>query len=261
MKKGEKNEKNYIGKSIMHYMKYKCFYRNKTECTKHFPNVRFHNADFRFSAKCKDVYEIDFMARILSYLDYLLNENDITFEKIKIEINDIKSNKDYYRLSQEFSTYNGFATKIVNSLKCKKMYDQIRKCDKTIQSKIMKYIKDYMINMKKMYQYIYNDKMSKLIDNMTNLDKWYSIADVAETVSILYVIVISMRCIIMDIYTISRIMKKLKNDNYENNIVYTGQTHTNNYYNFFKNYLKFNVEFIGIPDRKRCIDISNMSFL
>lgn len=96
---------------------------------------------------------------------------------------------------------------------------------------------------------------------MTNLDKWYSIADVTDTVSILSKIVISMGCIIMDIYTISRIMKKLKNDNYENNIVYTRQTHTDNYYNFFKNYLKFNVEFIGKPDRKRCIDISNMTFL
>jgi len=259
MKKSEKYAEGYLNKVRVYYQKYKCFYRDKKECKNKFPNVRFHNMDFRFSLKCNDAYQIIWMIEFLRYFHFLLNDENMTSLKIEHELDLLKNKKLFLNVLKEFKSFENLEKKINKVMKCKKMNDQIRKCDKLIQSKINKYYKEFMNQKKKEYNYIFQNHAKKLQTYINNYNSWSSITNISSTVYILMEIIIDITCIIMDIYSIARIMKKLDNDNYENNIIYAGDSHIDNYKNFFGNYLNFKTNFTGKPISKRCIDISDIN--
>lgn len=248
----------YLTKVIDYYVKKGCFLSDKINCSKEFPNVRFHSVDYRFSYLCNSVRkigEIEIYLIVLNfYIQMSVKESFIIKDLDKI-IPKIKY----------ISTYEKLEEQINISFNCKKIKKQLDNCDPSIREKILKYKKNEMMNNKKKYQNFYDYNMEQLHKFYSQINKSFSYSILSMYVSNLVSIIISVNCIVMDIYCLSRLFRKYKNNNgdtmMKNVIIYAGAQHIENYLLFLREYMGFDLELGTHATEKRCLDISKLPHL
>lgn len=226
---------------IINYFKSKgCFMKKEKVCRNNYPNVNFHSADFRRSIKCKytkmmEDYTNNIFLLLIS-VNYGAHINNFTSKLIK------------------FDKYEKVRKYIIQSLKCKTIKTQLKKCDKKFQSLINKYIKTQFKNYDLVYKNIYNENINAIIKGIKNKKKMFSISEMSFSIQSILGMVINMNSIVMDIYLLSKMFKEDKNLIF----IYAGNAHIQNYVNFLEKYMNFKLVSGGVAHTKRCIDVKKL---
>mgnify|MGYP005639988839 CR=1 FL=1 len=240
----EATDQTYLIKVAEHYKKYYCFRREKTICAQHYPNVRFHNADFRFSTKCAPIKDL---TEYFMFLIYMANNN-------------IPINKNILGVFRKYLTFDKFMKKIYAGLLCKKMKKQFDKMSNKDSTHLKQYINQTLKSLENEHKLSYNNNMRKIINIIKNMKVVFSFPEFRYHLNIIANTVVTIEALIMDAYLLSRMfVKKEKNSEQPKNvIIYAGHAHISRYLDYLMEHKKYKLKGGGITDGYRCIDVSKL---
>ena len=245
------SDSSYLSKIIKHYINKKCLIKDKKVCSQLYPYVHFHSVDYRFSNLCKsakDINNITIMLMILTMHTQLSSNNKIILNILNTIISDLNN----------INTYNKLENVINNIFKCNKLNKQIEKCDSETKTKILQYKDDIFNDNRKKYEYQYNDLIQKIIKINKESNNMLSYSILGMYCGALLNMIITINCIVMDIYCISRLNGSKDNNHMKNIIIYAGALHIENYVYFLTKYMNFTLEAGTKANEKRCLDISKL---
>lgn len=224
-----------------YYEKYGCFTKNRKLCEYKFPNIRFHAADFRFS-HCNENINMNNFIQIL----YVILE--MVYKGI-----DSKIVKKFIPIIKNFDTIDKLYKNILKILQCEKIKTQFNKIDKIYSTKIDRFMKKQLLELKNKYKSDYNKNIKSVYDFLYK--KPYNTFTFDLHIRKLIEIYVEMNAIIMDTYLLARLFKP-----YTKNIfIYAGDTHILRYQTFFEKILKNNPIDLGKQISYRCIKIKEIT--
>ena len=249
-----KYDETYLVRTRELFSYYGCFYRLKKDCQRKFPKVRFHAIDYRYNFTRKSIIIQD-LQELLDNLIKLVNTDfDNNFSKIQ------KITKKLLKILYKFNTYDKYLDLIKKCLKDKKIKKQITRCTKKIQGNIDNFFQKLLLKYEQIYTNVYNYFCEKIISKLESISINNPPIMLRTEYMFFYRIIIETESIIMDKYTLGRLLKKYKkhHEKHKINIIYAGGSHILNYKLFLVKELKFKVINRSTFIKKRCHNLKGI---